>query len=298
MSSSVSSTGLGYSILASLMFGLIPWYVQWLNPLDGSLLFWNRILFSSITALVSLLLLRKFRLFQQLLKEPGNMLWLAAGTLLVGFQWWLFVWAPINELTTELSLGYFLLPLTLVLTGRVVYGEKLRPLQMTGAALAAIGVAHEIYQFGSLSWVPVAVAAGYPLYFLIRRKVKVNSLACFMFENLLLLPFALFAIASDDGFLQTLSANTDLYYLLPGLGMLCTLAMLIYVAASKALPVSLFGLLSYLEPAIIFMVAIFILKEPLPSSQWATYGFIWLATAIICIDSIRIVRKPAIASAP
>ncbi|WP_238593754.1 EamA family transporter [Endozoicomonas atrinae] len=116
-----------------------------------------------------------------------------------------------------------------------------------------------------------------------------------MFENLLLLPFAIFAIATDENFFQALSANNDLYYLLPGLGVLCTLAMLIYVAASKALPVSLFGLLSYLEPAIIFMVAIFILKEPLPSSQWVTYGFIWLATAIICIDSIRIVRKPAVA---
>lgn len=295
MSSSVSSTGLGYSILASLMFGLIPWYVQWLNPLDGYLLFWNRILFSSATALIALLLLSKFQLFLQLLKQPANMIWLSAGTVLVGFQWWLFVWAPMNDLTTELSLGYFLLPLTLVLTGRIVYSEKLRPLQLAGTILAAIGVAHEVYQFGSLSWIAVAVAAGYPLYFLIRRKVKVNTLACFIFENLLLLPFAVFAIVNSEGFFQTVAANSDLYYLLPGLGVLCTTAMLIYITASKALPVSLFGLLSFLEPVIIFMVAVFILREPLPTTQWVTYGFIWLATAIICIDSIRIIRRPAIA---
>lgn len=274
------------------MFGLIPWYVQWLNPLDGSLLFWNRILFSSITTLVSLLLPRKFQLFKQLLKQPENMLWLVTGTVLVGFQWWLFVWAPINDLTKELSLGYFLLPLTLVLTGRIAYGEKLRPLQLAGTVLAATGVACEVYQFGSLSWVPVAIAAGYPPYFLIRRKVEVHPLICFMFENLLLLPFAIFATATDERFFQAFSDNSDLYYLLPGLGVLCTLAMLTYVAASKALPVSLFGLLSYLEPAIIFVVAIFILKEPLPSSQWVTYGFIWLATIIICIDSIKVICKP------
>ncbi|MFK0572604.1 EamA family transporter RarD [Endozoicomonas sp.] len=295
MSSSVSSTGLGYSILASLMFGLIPWYVQWLNPLDGYLLFWNRILFSTVTALAALLLFGKFQLFLQLLKQPENMLWLGAGTILVAFQWWLFVWTPMNGLTTELSMGYFLLPLTLVLTGRVAYGEKLRPLQLAGTILAAIGVTHEIYQLGSLSWVAVAVAAGYPLYFVIRRKVKVNTLACFMFENLLLLPFAVFALVNSEGFFQTVAANSNLYYLLPGLGVLCTSAMLIYIAASKALPVSLFGLLSYLEPAIIFMVAVFVLREPLPPGQWVTYGFIWLATAIICIDAIRIVRKPAIA---
>ncbi|WP_299734384.1 EamA family transporter RarD [uncultured Endozoicomonas sp.] len=295
MSSQLSTTGLTCSILASLLFGLIPWYVQFLEPLDGSLLFWNRILFSAITAFIALVLFKQLGYLRALFSQPKNVALLSVGTALVAVQWWLFVWAPVNDLTTELSLGYFFLPLTLVLTGRIAYGEKLRPLQLTAAILAAIGVGHEIYQFGSLSWVAVAVAAGYPFYFLIRRKVKVNSLTCFFFENMLLLPFALFAIATDNSFSSALMAQSHLYLLLPGLGVLTTAAMLVYVAASKSLPVSLFGLLSYLEPVIIFMVAVFILREPLPTAQWVTYGFIWMATMIICIDSIRIiVRRPAV----
>lgn len=235
---SVSSTNLAYSILASLLFGLTPWYVQWFSPLDGSVLFWNRILFSTITALVALLLMNQFTAFLARFKEPKTILLLCAETGLVGFQWWLFVWAPVNGLTKELSLGYFLLPLTLVLTGRVVYGEKPRPLQWLAIAFAVTGVMHELILYGSLSWVPLLVSGLYPFYFLIRRRVSASTLARFLYENLLLLPIAIFALVMDTGFLEVISQRVDFIYLLPGLGALCTSAMLVYVAASKALPVT------------------------------------------------------------
>ena len=296
MSPSISTTGLTCSILSSLTFGLIPWHVQFLEPLNGTLLFWNRILFSAITAFAALLILKKFDDFKCLLRQPKNLLWLAAGTCIIAGQWWLFVWAPLNDLTKELSLGYFLLPLTLVLTGRIAYGEKLRPLQIVGTMTAMAGVGHELYEFGGLSWVTMVVFTGYPFYFLIRRRVQVSSLVCFSFESLLMLPFAVFALTNNTPFLSALTVNPNLYWLLPGLGFICTAAMLLYVVASKALPVSLFGLLSYLEPTIIFAVAVLILKEPVSHSQWVTYSFIWLATAIVCIDSIRIIAaKPAVA---
>ncbi|MGB1271862.1 MAG: EamA family transporter RarD [Endozoicomonas sp.] len=293
--SNVSSTSLTYSILASVLFGLTPWYVQWLSPLDGSVLFWNRILFSSITAFIALILMKQVTAFLAILKEPKIILLLGAGTGLVGFQWWLFVWTPVNGLTKELSLGYFLLPLTLVLTGRVVYGEKPRPLQWLAIAFALTGIAHELILYGTLSWVPLLISGLYPFYFLIRRRVDANTLACFLFENLLLLPIAIFALAMDTSFSEIITQRIEFIYLLPGLGALCTSAMLVYVAASKALPVSLFGLLSYLEPAVLFMVAILILREPVPPGQWLTYGFIGVATLIICVDSIRIIRQPAAA---
>ncbi|MGB0360231.1 MAG: EamA family transporter RarD [Endozoicomonas sp.] len=296
MLTQIPSTGLACSILASLMFGLIPWYVQFLEPLNSSLLFWNRILFSAVTAFVAIVLLKQTEQLKQLLVTPKKLLWLTAGTVLVAMQWWLFLWAPVNDKTTDLSLGYFLLPLVLVLTGCIVYSEKLRPLQFVGAVLSAIGVGHELYQCGTLSWVVVAVAVGYPFYLLIRRKVQANSLSCFLFENILLLPFALFSLLVDNSFHIILANNTNLFWLLPGLGILTTAAMLLYVSASKSIPVSLFGLMSYLEPAILFMVAVFILREPISQTQWVTYGFIWLATAIICVDSIRLmIHRPVVA---
>ncbi|OXH80920.1 chemotaxis protein, partial [Burkholderia multivorans] len=48
---------------------------------------------------------------------------------LLGLQLWLFLWAPLHGRMLEVSLGYFLLPLTMVLVGRFYYHERLDPLQ-------------------------------------------------------------------------------------------------------------------------------------------------------------------------
>ena len=290
----ISSKGLACSIAASLMFGLIPWYVQWLAPLNGLTIFWTRIATSSIVAVVALIWMKQCGDFRSLFNDKRQILLLALGSILVGIQWWVFVWAPVNGLTKELSLGYFLLPLTLVMTGRMVYGEQLRPLQRLALGAALIGVVHELYAIGYLSWVPMVIAGLYPFYFIVRRKIHGSMMACFAFENLLLLPFAITGLILDQGFLDVLLNNRAFVLLLPGLGIITTSSMLIYIAASRLLPVSLFGLLSYLEPAVIFIVALFILGESVPVEQWLTYGFILAATIIVCMDSMALIRKPAV----
>ncbi len=45
----------------------------------------------------------------------------------------------------QVSLGYFLLPLVLVLAGSVLYGEKISKFQWIAIVLAIIGVGHEIF---------------------------------------------------------------------------------------------------------------------------------------------------------
>lgn len=49
-------------------------------------------------------------------------------TAIVGLQLWLFVWAPVNGYALDVSLGYLLLPISLVLIGRIVFKDRLSPL--------------------------------------------------------------------------------------------------------------------------------------------------------------------------
>ena len=125
-----------------MLFGMVPWYVQLLG-MEGNLLFWNRIAFTTVILVAIVLLQRRWGEVIDILQSPRSMLYLSLGAIIVGFQWWLFVWAPVNGQTKELALGYFLLPLTLVLTGRLVYGEKIRPLQRIAIICACIGVLAE-----------------------------------------------------------------------------------------------------------------------------------------------------------
>jgi chloramphenicol-sensitive protein RarD len=49
---------------------------------------------------------------------------MVVSSALLGVQLWLFMWAPLNGRSLDVSVGYFLLPLTMVLTGRLVYGAN------------------------------------------------------------------------------------------------------------------------------------------------------------------------------
>src|SRR6185312_5587385 len=75
---------------------------------------------------------------------------LAAG--IVGVQLWLFMWAPVNNMALAVSFGYFLLPLTMVLAGRIFFADRLSPLRKWAVAAAAVGVAHQAFSAGGLDW--------------------------------------------------------------------------------------------------------------------------------------------------
>ena len=129
----LSGRGVGLSLIASVLFVLIPGYVRELAPLDGVQVFAQRVLWSIPAVLLLVLLSRQWgvvgAVLQRLRREPRLLAALPLAAALMGVQWALFVWAPLAGRMLEISLGYFLLPLAMVLVGRLFYGERLRPLQ-------------------------------------------------------------------------------------------------------------------------------------------------------------------------
>src|SRR5690606_41991940 len=75
-----------------------------------------------------------------------------------------------------LSLGYFLLPLTMILAGRFLYDERLSRLQQLATLFAVVGVANQLIQVGGLAWETWLVALGYPAYFALRRRLGTYNL--------------------------------------------------------------------------------------------------------------------------
>src|SRR3546814_4446930 len=89
-------------------------------------------------------------------------------------QLWLFAWAPLNQKGLDVSMGYFLLPMVMVLLGRLFYGERLSRVQTMAVLVAAVGVSHELWRSGSFSWATALVMFGYPPYFMLRRWLRMG----------------------------------------------------------------------------------------------------------------------------
>ncbi|CAG8863767.1 Protein RarD [Pseudomonas fluorescens] len=284
------SKGILSSVTASCLFAAMYFYTSLLSPLDGEEIFGWRTLLTLPCLTVFMLLSKDWPLVGKLLRRvrenPVLLLGMIGTSWLLGVQLWLFLWAPLHGRSLEVSLGYFLLPLTMVLTARLVYGERLSYLQKVAVLCATCGVGHEFYQHGSFAWETVVVATGYPIYFVLRRKCRNDNLGGLWSDMFLLLPPALYFVIKGPLSAADMASHPALYGLIPLLGVISALALVSYVLASRLLPFGLFGLLSYVEPVLLVGVAL-LLGETISRDQWLTYLPIWAAVLVLILEGFK-----------
>ena len=290
----LSGRGVAMSFFSSCVFTIIPAYVLNLAPLDGVQVFAQRILWSLPAVFILLLMVGRGAVLkanvQRLKREPLLVLALLTAASLMGVQWFMFVWAPLTGHMLDLTLGYFLMPLVLVLAGRLFYNEYLRKLQRIAVFCAVLGMLHELWRVGGFSWVTIVCAVGYPPYFMLRRWMGFDAFTGFFLEMLVMSPVAIYLIinfAPPQVFIE----SPQLWYLLPGLGLLSTLAFAAMLGASRLLPLGLLGILSYVEPVLLFLFSVLWIGEAVESGQWITYVPIWLAVFLVIFDSLRVLLK-------
>jgi chloramphenicol-sensitive protein RarD len=288
--------GYAFSIGACILFGLIPWYLQLLLPLSGNLLFGHRLLTQLVCAFMIVLLTKQLPVLKACLCSPQQLGILLLTSPLVAVQWWVFFWAPVNGFTVDMAMGYFLLPLTMALTGMLVFREQMRPLQWLALLVAIAGVGVEFRSVGTFSWVTLVVCLGYPPYFILRRRLPLETRVNFAAENLLLLPLGLIlvAMAANAGEQLVPDRNYGLV-LLFGAGALGTIAMLMFVAASARLSFTVFGLLGYLEPVLLMAVALLVLRESISAQQAASYTMFTTAIVLVFVDGLLRWKRKALA---
>lgn len=297
------TNGVVLLLSSSFMFALLYYYPAWLTPLDGEQIFGWRMLFTLPGVSLYLWLSGEWRLvvslFQELKKRPLLWIGLPLSAFLVGVQLWLFMWAPVNGSGLPVSLGYFMMPLVMVILGRFVYGEQLSRWQLLAVIAALVGVVNQVWQTGAVSWETFVVAIGYPLYFMLRRWQGNDHLGGIWCDMFLLLPMAAwFALGTGES--GAFSQNGSLWWLVIGLGLISALALIFYLLSAKLLTFSLFGLLSYLEPVLLVFVSL-LLGESIAEHERLTYIAIWTAVGILVLEGMqrvwRMKRYPDIPAA-
>lgn len=279
--------GIIFSVLASSMFGVLYFYSQLLHVFDGSQAFGWRMIsllpFLTVFMCFTKDIQRITEIFQRICRDPKLILGMIATAILGGLQLWLFLWAPMHGRGMQVSLGYFLLPLVLVLVGSVVYKEKVSRLQKTAVLFALVGVVIQIWQVGSIAWETILVAVGYSAYFFLRKAIQTDHLGGFWFDNILMLPVAFYFVSTWAQPWHTFIDQPQLIVVIAGLGILSALGLGSYILASRYLPMVLFGLLSYLEPVLLALASLAI-GERLTTAQIWGYAPIWFAVVILIIE--------------
>lgn len=291
--------GVVLAVLASAMFALISPYVKLLSPLDGVDIFAWRVIWTLPFTLALVAAQRGERRLWRLVCHLGDHPWkaltLVACAGLLGLQQWLFLWAPLHGRMLEVSLGYFLLPLSMVLVGRFFDRQHIHPLQWLAVAFALIGVTHEFAYSGAFSWPTLVVALGFPPYFLLRRTLGHDSLSVFAAELIVMFPVAAFLVFGGG---EAVTANPRLTWLfLPGLGLMSAVSFAIYLRSSRMLPMALFGLLGYIEPVLLVVISTLAFGENISIQELWTYAPIALSVLATATYVLRGAKTSLAASA-
>ena len=279
--------GVSLSVIASITFGVLYFYTQLLSQLDSEQTFGWRI----IATLPVLTLFMWWsgdlgyikNIYQRILVKPSLLLLLITTSVLTSVQLWLFLWGPMHGRGLQVSLGYFLLPLVLVLAGSVLYCEKISKFQWVAIILAVIGVGHEIWRLGSIAWETALVAVGYSAYFLLRKTIKTDNLGGFWWDLVIILPIAIYLTHTGLLPYSKFIDQPSLSLIIVGLGILSAIGLGSYILASRFLPLVVFGLLGYLEPVLLALASL-VLGESIGQEEWFTYIPIWCAVFVLVLE--------------
>lgn len=285
--------GITFSVTASILFGVLYYLSTHLKPLSGEEIYGFRMWVSMPFVISALFIFKKTDEFNRYLKRlkqhPHLILVLLTTTAVTGSQMWLFLYAPNNGYAIDVSIGYLLMPIAMVAVGRFLFNETLSLLKIISIISASVGVFITLITAGSLSWATLMVLIGYPVYFSLRKHFDMSHLSSFVCEIILMLPIATYFMLNTD--MQFVTGNNpNFYFWLVLLGIVSGTALIGYIMASSLVPINVLGLLSYIEPLAMLIVA-FIIGEVLDQSSYILMACLTLSICLLVLDGIIAIRK-------
>ncbi|MBX4936676.1 EamA family transporter RarD [Rhizobium binae] len=273
-----SPRGFAFALTAYLLWGFLPFYMKAVAHIPPAEVIAHRIIWSLPLAGVVLIVLGRTGDIRAALRSPRMLAMAALTASLITVNWGTYVWAIGAGHSLDAALGYFINPLFSIFLGAVLLKEKLQPLQIAAIALAGLAVAILAFDSGGIPWVALTLAVSWGFYALLRKTLPLGPNQGFFLEVLILSGPALLYIlylefGSGQGHLyRTGLADTTL---LLGCGVITAVPLMIYANGAKLLKLSTIGIMQYIAPTMIFLIAVFAFQEPLGTARMIAFPLIW-----------------------
>ncbi len=287
-----TKSGVLLALAAYGSWGIAPIYFKLMQTVPAIEILAHRVVWSFLLTLILIGLLRKRRALTTALRSRRVKLTLLASTVLIGFNWGLFIWSVNSGNLLSASLGYYINPLINIFLGVLFLGERLDRVRTLAASLCAAAVMFEIVRFGSLPWVALGLACSFGLYGLVRKRLAVDSFTGMALETGLLLPLAIgYLLLSSSPSTDLTNNSTSLNLLLLAAGPVTMLPLLCFTAAANRISLTALGFFQYIAPTGMLLLAVFVFGEALSSGTLITFGLIWAALALVSFDSVKRLRS-------
>lgn len=291
--------GLAFAITAYVMWGFLPLYMKLVSHMSAIEVVAHRIIWSLPIAAVVLIALRRTSDLRDALRSPRTMLMACVTAALITVNWGIYVWAISTGHALDAALGYYINPLFSIFLAAVLLGERLSRAQLAAIALAAGAVLVLTIEAGRIPWVAVGLMLSWGFYALAKKSLPIGPNQGFLLEVLILLIPALgyFGYLTSTGQSHFAMGTPLDTWLLIGCGAVTAVPLMIYANGAKLLRLSTIGILQYIAPTMIFLIAVFVFDEPFGSARMIAFPMIWVALIIYSTSMLRQMRQKSVKSA-
>ena len=296
VSEPLSRSGVAFGAGAYLLWGLFPLLMHALKPAGALEVTAHRAVWSLLVCAVIVAVVRGWARLRAALVSRRILLTLALAAVFIALNWLVYVYAVVTDHVNSASLGYYINPLVTVALGVLVLGERLRRMQVVAVAVAIVAVAVIGIDLGGIPWISLVLAGSFGVYGLIKKGVggQVDAITGLTVETMVLAPFALVGLWWIDSTGRSTFADRgagglgnghDL--LLLSTGIFTAGALLLFAAGARRLPLNITGLLQYIAPTMMFMLAVWHFGEAMSLGRWIGFALVWIALVVITADGWR-----------
>jgi chloramphenicol-sensitive protein RarD len=286
MSSPRQSKAAWYVGLSYALWGFFPIYWKILAGISPVQLICHRIVWSFLLLIVMIGRSQELTSLWQAMRTPRVVAIYTVAAVTIAMNWLIFVWAVSANQIVQISLGYFINPLLSVVLGMLVFRERLRHMQWICVALAAAGVLYLAVALDALPWIALSLAASFGTYG--------GPVPGLTFETgILFIPAALYLIVEEiAGRGAFMHAGPLRNLLMLGAGPTTTVPLLMFAAGVRRIPLSLVGMLQYINPTLQITIGVMLYKEPFSRIQLVGFALVWSALALYAIEGYVTHRWP------
>lgn len=277
-----SAQGFAFALTAYLLWGFLPFFMKAVAHIPAPEVVAHRIVWSVPLAGLVLLWLGRTDDIKTALRSPRMLCMAALTAVLITINWGIYVWAIGAGRAIETALGYYINPLFSIFLGAVLLKERPNPAQMVAIALAASAVAVLAFDAGGLPWVSIGLCLSWGFYAFFRKTLPVGPNQGFFLEVLLLsvpaIGYIIWLETTGQGHFGD-TGMADVLWLL-SCGIVTAVPLMIYANGAKLLRLSTIGIMQYIAPTIVFLIAVFVFGEPFSSVKLFAFVLIWIGLAI------------------
>ncbi len=276
-----TSIGLFYGVSAYFLWGVLPLYMKAMSHIPTLEIIGHRIIWSLPVVGFIVIVRGNTRNVICALKDPRQVLTSILTAFLLSINWGLYVWAITSGHALDAALGYFINPLFSIFLGAVFLKEKLNRVQWVAIIFVAFSVGLLTWDYGHLPYISLGMTFSWGIYGFLKKSLPIGPNQGFFLEILLLAPMAIVYIIYLEivgGYFWG-GSSVDVFLLL-GCGIVTAGPLLLFANGAKLLRLSTIGILQYLAPTMMFLIAIFIFKEEFGTIKFISFSIIWLSLII------------------